>query len=115
MFMRIAAMYQTTIRTSKMISTGARSAIQRGHRNRCGASACEASLVAGVLLVIGMPRAQSRAHALGDLQKRRRLADFEGAVAREIAGDDVDDAAGPRRHHHDPGRQEYRLGDRGGE
>ena len=32
-----------------------------------------------------------------------------------VAVDHVDDAPGPRRHHHDPGREEHRLGDRVGD
>ena len=44
-----------------------------------------------------------------------RLADVERAVARKVAVDDVLDAAGPRRHHHDARREEHRLGDRVGD
>ena len=37
------------------------------------------------------------------------------AVARQVAFDDVVDAARARRHHHDLGREEHRLGDRVGD
>src|SRR5207248_2054936 len=43
------------------------------------------------------------------------LPDVEGAIGRQVAIDDLDDAAGPRAHHHDLARQEHRLGDRVGD
>src|ERR1700733_8797861 len=61
---------------------------------------------------IGMPLAQATAHAMRNLDEFGRLADLEGALAREVAVYDVVDAPGTRRHDDDLGGQEHRLGDR---
>src|SRR3546814_3057315 len=61
-------------------------------------------------VVIAVSGAQALAHAVGDLREAAALAQVEGAVGRELAVDDVDDAAGARRHDDDLRRQEDRLG-----
>ena len=67
--MRTAAMYETTIRTSRMTSTGARSAIERGDRNRRGAPTCKALPVTRALTRHRNAPAQAHAHALGNLKR----------------------------------------------
>src|SRR3546814_20214018 len=63
-------------------------------------------------VVIAVSGAQALPHAVGDLREAAALAQVEGAVGRELAVDDVDDAAGARRHDDDLPRQEDRLGAR---
>src|SRR3546814_9707422 len=65
-------------------------------------------------VVIAFPCAQPLAHPVGDAHELGALADVEGAVARQLAVDDVDDAPRPRRHDDDARRQEHRLGNRVG-
>ena len=66
-------------------------------------------------IIVRMPRTKPLAHAVGDLQEFRRLADVEGAVRAEVAIDHVDDPAGAGGHDHDLRRQEHRLGNRVGD
>src|SRR4051812_46709669 len=111
MFIRTAATYQIATSANTTVATGAMrtsSGWPRKARRRGAGRAI-------ALFVIGMPRAQAGANAMCDLEEFRRLADLQGTLARKIAVDDIDDAAGPRRHHHDPGRQEHRLGNRVGD
>src|SRR6202034_637818 len=67
------------------------------------------------LLVIGMAGAQAGADALRDFQKLWRFSDFERAVARKIAVDDVDDPARPRRHDYNLAGEKYRFRNRMGD
>src|SRR5687767_9655639 len=53
--------------------------------------------------VIGVTRAQTVADTMGDTQEFLGVTKIERAVRRKVAIDDVDDAAGPRRHHNDAG------------
>src|SRR6201987_846926 len=62
-----------------------------------------------------MSCAQTSAYTLGEFQESRRLPDLQRAIGWEIAIDDVDDAARPRRHHDDPAREEHRFGNRMGD
>src|SRR4051812_12587042 len=110
-FIASAATYQITMSARIVVASGAWRST-RGWRAR-GAVARSGS--ASELLVIGMSRTQAGTDALGNPEKFRRLADLQRAVARKIAIDDIDDAAGPRRHHHDPARQEHRFRDRMGD
>src|SRR5262252_9396555 len=106
MFIAIAATYQIAINAAITTATGARSAIHGWRRGGRELRRAGSPPMGNALLVIGVSGAQAHAHALGDLEEFRRLANFERAVAREVARNDVDDAARPRRHYHDPGRQE---------
>ena len=49
------------------------------------------------------------------LEEPRLLARVDGPRLRQVHLDDARDAARPRRHDHDPRRQEHRLGDRVGD
>src|SRR5579872_3519581 len=109
-FIRTAATYQTAISTRTIVTTGAKRSTSGCCRKRPLRSAGKAS----VLLVIGMPCPKADPNPLRNLQEFRRLTNFQRAVARKIAVDDIDDAAGSRRHHHDLGGQEHRLGNRVG-
>lgn len=59
------------------------------------------------LLFIGMSSAKPGAYALRNLDEFLHLTKFEPALAREVAGDDVDDPSLSWRHHHDLARQKY--------
>src|SRR5580698_11359648 len=111
MFISTAATYQIAINASTITTTGAKRTTVGCQRISAGRAAENVPLVTEALLVIGMTRAQARAHALRDLEEFRRLANFQRTVAREIATDNVDDPSRPRRHDDDLGRQEHRLGD----
>src|SRR5258705_13960629 len=93
MFITTAATYQSAATT---MITGARSAIARcRHRDRSRGHDFDAALSAPrALLVIGMPRAQAYAHPSRDFEEFGRLADLKRAITRQVAGDDIDDAAG---------------------
>src|SRR6185437_4765086 len=95
---QIAPRYQTAISTATIASTGRAWPSRRRW--------------ARLFIDVAVSRAQAEPDAMRDLGETRILADLEIAVARQIALDDVDDAAGPRRHHHDAARQEHRLGNR---
>src|SRR4051812_6782047 len=110
-FIASAATYQITTSAKIVAASGAWRSI-RGWRAR---DAVARSGSASELLVIGMSCAQPGTDALGDSEKLRRLADLQRPVARKIAVDDIDDAAGTRRHHHDPARKEHRFRDRMGD
>src|SRR5580692_6624295 len=58
---------------------------------------------------------QAGADALRDFQKLWRFSDFERAVARKIAVDDVDDPARPRRHDYNLAGEKYRFRNRMGD
>src|ERR1700680_1706414 len=62
-------------------------------------------------IVIAVPGLEAGAHAMGDGRELGGFPDVERALCRQVAVDDVDDAAGARAHHHDARRQEHRLGD----
>ena len=62
-----------------------------------------------------MPRPQTLAHAVRDLDKLPAVANVQGAFARQGAVDDVGDPPRTGRHHHDLGGQVHRLGDRMGD
>src|SRR5271155_1240181 len=108
LFISTAATYQIAISATTITTTGA-------DRTTAGCQLiCAGLAVAKALLVIGMTRTQPGAHPLRDLDEFRRLAKLQCAVARKIAGDDIDDPPRARRHHDDLGRQEYRFGNRMG-
>src|ERR1700716_4238083 len=109
-FISTAAMYQIAISAKTMVTIGAQRSTSGCCRSICDLDTGRAS----ALLIIRVPRPQPNAHALRDLQKFRRLADLQGAVARKVAVDDIDDPARPRRHHHDPAPQKHRFGNRMG-
>src|SRR6185295_14410231 len=102
---QIAARYHTARMMTTTVRTGSTwpSASRRGARS------------AGASMVMRLAGAQRDADPVGDGEELRRLADIEGAVGRQVAIDDLDDAAGPRAHHHDLARQEHGLGDRVGD
>src|SRR5260370_15287200 len=106
MFITTAATYQIERSAATTAITGTRSAIaRRRHRDRSRGHDFDAALSAPrALLVIGMSRAQAHAHPPGDVQEFGRFANFKRAITRQVAGDDIDDAAGAWRHHHDPPR-----------
>src|SRR5207237_1243082 len=107
---QIAARYQTTRMTATTVRTGSTwpSASRRSTRG------VGASMVMR-LAVMRLAEAQRDADPVGNGEEFRRLAAIEGAIGRPVAIDDLDDAAGPRAHHHDLARQEHRLGDRVGD
>src|SRR5438045_8036435 len=100
----MAARYQIAMSAITMTATGA--ALPDHRRTNVERERGIASLV------IGMAGPQALPDPVGDLQKFRRLPDVERTVAREIAGNDVENFSRTRRHHHDPGRQEHGLRDR---
>src|SRR5688572_30722360 len=67
--------------------------------------------MAAASILIAVPRPQPLPDAMRDLQEFRRLPNVERALLRKRRDDDVGHAAGPRRHHHDLGREIDRLGD----
>src|SRR3984893_752292 len=109
--MATAATYQITMSARTVVASGASRSTSGWRANVAGARTGSAS----ELLVIGVSRTQARAHPLRDLEEFGRLPDFQRAVAGKIAIDDIDDAAGARRHHHDLGREEHRFRDRVGD
>src|SRR5215211_2393058 len=106
-FIRTQATYQTArIARTTTVTGPAWPAIIRVH-SEGPPVACRAGMAS---VVIGVPRLQALANALGDLEELRALAHLEGPITREAAFDHVDDPAGPRRHHDDPGREIDGLG-----
>src|ERR1700741_4976331 len=110
-FMATAAKYQIAISARTTVMSGAFRAtsgwLQKGAERRRGR--------ASALLVIGVPRPQPGANPLRYLEEFRRFPDLDRPVGREVAVDDVDDAARAWRHHHDLAGEEYGLGDRVGD
>src|ERR1700737_4775556 len=101
--MRTAARYQRATRGSMSVRTGACRV-----RTECRPGTANAGTLSA-LFVIRMPRAKAHTNTLGDTDEFRRLAELQCTLAREIALDNVDDAARPGRHHDDPGRDKHRF------
>src|SRR5215204_6077431 len=86
-FIRTQATYQTARIARTMTATGpACPAIIRVHREGPPVT-CRAGVAS---VVIGVPRLQALANALGHLEELRRLTHLERAIAREAAFDHVD-------------------------
>src|SRR5260370_35781411 len=98
--MKTAATYQTITITDTTARMG---------RPLPAAARASRPLVTPRSVDIGMALAQAVAHTVGDLQKLRRLADFERPVAWKAAIDHVVNAARARVHDTDLGQQENRF------
>src|SRR5258708_13566568 len=94
---QIVPAYQTTKSASSTLSTGS-------------ARAHAAARALGI--VIAMSGLEAGAHSMGDCGELRGFPDVKRALGRQVAVDHVDDAAGPRAHHHDARRQKHGFGDR---